>query len=153
LPNPYDKIAARFAQARKPWLEQRYLPGVIDGLAPGDRVLDLGCGAGRPIAERLAAAGLRVVGVDSSIELLRLARRNGPAALLLLARLLALEKSGRGDIRRRHYLLARRRRGESCNLQSAHSCGVTPAWHSLRLPRRSRRVGPLARRRQPSTRS
>jgi len=26
LPNPYDKIAARFAAARKPWLEQRYLP-------------------------------------------------------------------------------------------------------------------------------
>jgi cyclopropane fatty-acyl-phospholipid synthase-like methyltransferase len=91
LPNPYDKIAARFAQARKPWLEQRYLPALIDGLAPGDRVLDLGCGAGRPIAERLAAAGLRVVGVDSSIELLRLARRNVPAALLLLADMTEVE--------------------------------------------------------------
>jgi cyclopropane fatty-acyl-phospholipid synthase-like methyltransferase len=91
LPNPYDKIAARFAQARKPWLEQRYLPALIDGLAPGDRVLDLGCGAGRPIAERLAAARLRVVGVDSSIELLRLARRNVPAALLLLADMTEVE--------------------------------------------------------------
>jgi cyclopropane fatty-acyl-phospholipid synthase-like methyltransferase len=91
LPNPYDKIAARFAQARKPWLEQRYLPALIDGLAPGDRVLDLGCGAGRPIAERLAAAGLRIVGVDSSIELLRLARRNVPAALLLLADMTEVE--------------------------------------------------------------
>ncbi|HKB77227.1 MAG TPA: class I SAM-dependent methyltransferase, partial [Myxococcales bacterium] len=91
MPNPYDKIAARFAQARKPWLEQRYLPALIDGLAPGDRVLDLGCGAGRPIAERLAAAGLRVVGVDSSIELLRLARRNVPAALLLLAEMTEVE--------------------------------------------------------------
>jgi cyclopropane fatty-acyl-phospholipid synthase-like methyltransferase len=91
LPNPYDKIAAHFAEARKPWLEQRYLPELIDGLAPGDRVLDLGCGAGRPIAERLAAAGLRVVGVDSSIEMLRLARRNVPAALLVLAEMTEVE--------------------------------------------------------------
>src|SRR5207245_860884 len=69
LPNPYDTIAARYAGARKPWLEQRYLPGLIEGLAPGERVLDLGCGAGLPITERLTSAGLRVVGVDSSIEM------------------------------------------------------------------------------------
>jgi cyclopropane fatty-acyl-phospholipid synthase-like methyltransferase len=91
LPNPYDKIAARFVEARKPWLEQRYLPALIDGLAPGERVLDLGCGAGRPIAEYLAATRLQVVGVDSSIEMLRLARRNVPGAHLVLADMTEVE--------------------------------------------------------------
>ena len=91
LPNPYDKIAARFAAARKPWLEQRYLPALIDGLAPGERVLDLGCGAGRPIADRLLAARMRVVGVDSSFEMLRLARGNVPGAFLVLADMTQVE--------------------------------------------------------------
>jgi cyclopropane fatty-acyl-phospholipid synthase-like methyltransferase len=91
LPNPYDKIAERFAAARKPWLEERYLPALIEGLTPGEHVLDLGCGAGLPIASRLSAAGLRVIGVDSSIQMLRLARRNVPAAVLLLADMTEVE--------------------------------------------------------------
>jgi SAM-dependent methyltransferase len=72
LPNPYDRIAPRYAAARKPWLEQRYLPALIEGLTPGDRVLDLGCGAGLPITSRrgyppdevgdyLRAAGLGIL--------------------------------------------------------------------------------------------
>ncbi|MFL5312414.1 MAG: class I SAM-dependent methyltransferase [Myxococcales bacterium] len=91
MPNPYDRIAARFAAARKPWLEQRYLPALIEGLAPGERVLDLGCGAGLPIAARFSDAGLRVVGVDSSMEMLRLARGNVPGALLVLADMTQVE--------------------------------------------------------------
>ncbi len=43
------------------------------GLAPGDRVLDLACGAGRHAAP-LAAAGLSVVGLDLSLDLLTEAR-------------------------------------------------------------------------------
>ena len=61
MPNPYDKIAARYAGARKPWLEQRYLPALIERLTPGELVLDLGCGTGRPIAEYLAGAQMRVL--------------------------------------------------------------------------------------------
>lgn len=43
------------------------------GLTPRTRVLDLGCGYGR-IANRLAAEGVPVTGVDQSAELLGLAR-------------------------------------------------------------------------------
>jgi len=55
------------------------------GLAEGDLVLDLACGAGRHSAP-LAAAGLRVVGLDRSRELLDAARLLlGPAVPLVLA--------------------------------------------------------------------
>jgi SAM-dependent methyltransferase len=46
------------------------------GLAPGMRVLDVGCGPGRHVAA-LAALGLDVVGVDISMEFLRLVAGGG----------------------------------------------------------------------------
>jgi SAM-dependent methyltransferase len=47
-------------------------------LAPGDRVLDVGCGPGRH-AHALARRGLAVVGVDISERFVELARRDAPA--------------------------------------------------------------------------
>ncbi|TVP42227.1 MAG: class I SAM-dependent methyltransferase [Gemmatimonadales bacterium] len=46
----------------------------------GGRVLDLGCGAGRHL-KALAEAGLRPVGMDLSLPLLREARRTAPGCL------------------------------------------------------------------------
>lgn len=53
----------------------------LSGLAQGDRVLDLACGAGRHLGP-LEAAGLRPVGLDLSPPLLRRARErwSGPLA-------------------------------------------------------------------------
>lgn len=48
------------------------------GLAPGVRVLDVGCGPGRH-AHALAARGFDVVGVDISERFVALARENAPA--------------------------------------------------------------------------
>lgn len=48
------------------------------GLAPGMRVLDVGCGPGRH-AHRLAELGLEVVGVDISQRFVDLANANAPA--------------------------------------------------------------------------
>lgn len=45
----------------------------VSGLQPGERVLDLACGHGR-IANRLAALGAQVTGLDATSEFLRLAR-------------------------------------------------------------------------------
>jgi ubiquinone/menaquinone biosynthesis C-methylase UbiE len=53
----------------------------IGSVAPGTRVLDLGCGNGY-ISRRLARAGARVVGIDRSAELIEKARAREAAAPL-----------------------------------------------------------------------
>jgi len=52
--------------------------------APVRRVMDVGCGAG-PLTKALVAAGFDVTGVDTSAELLELARANAPKAQFVLA--------------------------------------------------------------------
>jgi SAM-dependent methyltransferase len=56
--------------------EVAFLVGAL-GLAPGQRVLDVGCGPGRH-AHALAAEGLEVVGVDISQRFVDLARADAP---------------------------------------------------------------------------
>ncbi len=50
------------------------------GLAPGDRVLDVGCGPGRH-AHALGRRGIEVVGVDVSDRFVALAREGAPAGV------------------------------------------------------------------------
>src|ERR1700712_998586 len=45
----------------------------ISLLAPGSRVLDVGCGTGVPVADMLSGAGLDVVGFDISPKMVQLA--------------------------------------------------------------------------------
>ncbi|MPY54010.1 class I SAM-dependent methyltransferase [Streptomyces acidicola] len=54
-------------------------------LAPGSRVLDVGCATGRPTTEQLCARGLDVTGIDVSEVMLDHARRQVPQARLVLA--------------------------------------------------------------------
>jgi trans-aconitate 2-methyltransferase len=51
---------------------------------PGERVLDIGCGTGQLTAE-IARSGARVVGLDSSPEMLGQARQNYPQLKFVLA--------------------------------------------------------------------
>jgi SAM-dependent methyltransferase len=81
----YDQIAERFL----PWAEgiggrvrERYAQVLADGLADGAAVLELGCGAGIPVARRLAER-FRVTGVDISRRQIELARRNVPGATFI----------------------------------------------------------------------
>ncbi|MER6347851.1 class I SAM-dependent methyltransferase [Streptomyces sp. NPDC001595] len=56
------------------------LEWLLDRLAPGSQVLDVGSGTGRPTAETLAAAGHRVLGIDVSPVMVELALRQVPDA-------------------------------------------------------------------------
>lgn len=51
---------------------------------PGERILDLGCGTGRLTAE-IAGSGARVLGLDSSPDMLGQARQNYPQLKFILA--------------------------------------------------------------------
>ena len=72
----YDACAAAYDASRKaePGIEVRAL---LERLDDGDAVLDVGCGAGVPIAKSLATR-YRVTGVDVSPEMIRRAQRNVP---------------------------------------------------------------------------
>lgn len=68
----FDRLRDR-SLSERPWLDRFLAP-----LAPGSGVLDLGCGAGEPIAAYLVARGFRVTGVDAAPVLLDLARDRFP---------------------------------------------------------------------------
>ena len=55
---------------------------LLPNLAPGDSILDVGCGSGQ-VAAQLSARGFRVTGVDESEAMLALARGNAPDAAFI----------------------------------------------------------------------
>ncbi|GHG92441.1 class I SAM-dependent methyltransferase [Streptomyces rubradiris] len=61
------------------------LDWLLERLAPGSRVLDVGSGTGRPTAHALAGAGHRVLGIDVSPVMVELAARQVPGAEFRLA--------------------------------------------------------------------
>lgn len=92
----YDAIAPEWALARValPPLDRAYVEAVLDGLAPGARILDAGCGTGRPIAALALAGGCAVTGIDQSAAMLAHARRDWPDGDWRLARLESAEMGG-----------------------------------------------------------
>jgi SAM-dependent methyltransferase len=87
----YERAAAAYlAERTADSADVRALAHLTDVLAPDALVLDAGCGGGRPIAARLAAAGHRVVGVDFAVAQLALACDNVPAGVFVCQDLTAL---------------------------------------------------------------
>lgn len=98
----YDREGPLWAETRdrrlteRPWLDRAL------ALAPRPagrrRVLDLGCGAGRPIAEYLADRGCLVTGVDASRPMIELFARVVPRAVALHADMRTLSLSQPFDL-------------------------------------------------------
>lgn len=83
----YDRLADAYldrfglSAVRQHWLNR-----LVAALPKkGSRVLDLGCGAGIPVARDLALLGHDVVGIDGSAEQIARARRNVPTANFTVA--------------------------------------------------------------------
>jgi ubiquinone/menaquinone biosynthesis C-methylase UbiE len=86
----YNDIAGEYLAKRSAELSATVLPDELSERLPdGGRVLDAGCGAGVPVAKRLAET-FCVVGVDFSIEQVRRARRNVPQAAFVQGDMTAL---------------------------------------------------------------
>ena len=89
----YTRIAERyFAWCQEVRKEERakYTSVLLERLAPGAAVLELGCGAGVPVTARLVER-FSVTGVDLSARQITLARRNVPAATFVHADMTRLE--------------------------------------------------------------
>jgi len=77
----YDRIAddyfGRFGQSS---VRDAKLAELLEKLPKRAMVLDLGCGAGEPVAREFVAHGFQVTGVDASLGQIMRARRNVPKA-------------------------------------------------------------------------
>ena len=75
----YDEVADAYLLTRLHHEHDLpYLDRLIAQLRPGDRVLDVGCGAGLPITAYLVSAGLEVTGIDISKVQIERAQQNVP---------------------------------------------------------------------------
>ncbi|MBV7379540.1 class I SAM-dependent methyltransferase [Maritimibacter dapengensis] len=87
----YERVARGFARSRdrtlfeRPWLDRAL------NYAPGRKVLDLGCGPGKPIASYLADRRCDVTGVDAAGSMLVLFRENLPRERAVHADMRGLE--------------------------------------------------------------
>ncbi|MDF1750764.1 MAG: methyltransferase domain-containing protein [Alphaproteobacteria bacterium] len=75
----YERNAVRFDAERPKNLHERaWLNRFTCDLAKGASVLDLGCGAGDPIAFHLMDRGFIVTGIDASTKMIALAQQRRP---------------------------------------------------------------------------
>lgn len=78
----YNQIAVNYDQARpEPWAEMKFLAN--DFIKDGDRVLDLGCGAGR-FYEFFKDKNIKYIGLDNSEKFITIARAKYPQLQFLL---------------------------------------------------------------------
>ncbi|HWK87723.1 MAG TPA: class I SAM-dependent methyltransferase [Xanthobacteraceae bacterium] len=94
----YERFAAAWDKARgKNLFERAWLERFCALIPAGGKILDLGCGAGEPIARYFIEAGYRVTGADSSPSMIALCRERFPDAEWIVADMRRLALDGRFD--------------------------------------------------------
>jgi ubiquinone/menaquinone biosynthesis C-methylase UbiE len=89
----YDALASRYddwSAAVAPPLRERWAEKVDEYVAPGDRVIELGCGTGVPVGRRLSQQ-YEYEGIDASTEMLAKARAVLPGVALTHADMLTVQ--------------------------------------------------------------
>jgi ubiquinone/menaquinone biosynthesis C-methylase UbiE len=79
----YDEIAEEYHANRNRFDHGKELKEFAALLPKNAEVLDVGCGAGVPVARFLVDCGFRVTGIDFSENMLKLARKNVPKAVFI----------------------------------------------------------------------
>jgi SAM-dependent methyltransferase len=95
----YERHARHWAadRARGPWLDRGWHERFAAALTPAACVLDLGCGAGFPIATFLAERGFIITGVDAAPTLIEACRARLPEHTWHLGDMRALALDQRFD--------------------------------------------------------
>lgn len=89
----YERIAATYSAQRDQFKSKRFLERFI-GLVPAEgTILDIGCGAGKPVDEFLVEHGFAVHGLDLSERMIELARAKIPQALYEVRDMVELKTS------------------------------------------------------------
>jgi cyclopropane fatty-acyl-phospholipid synthase-like methyltransferase len=88
----YDKIAKRYMEVRNQFVNNRYLEKLNKLLEPGSIILDIGCGAGKPIDRFFVYRGHKVIGIDISKKQTNLAKKNVPQATYMVKDISNLQK-------------------------------------------------------------
>ncbi|SMX42778.1 class I SAM-dependent methyltransferase [Actibacterium lipolyticum] len=94
----YRRVATGFARSRDKSLFERVWLDRVLSHAIGRRVLDLGCGTGRPIASYLSDRRAKITGVDGAGEMLALFQTNLPEAEAIEADMRGLSLGREFDI-------------------------------------------------------
>lgn len=84
IKNSYNKIADVWHKEREWYIEQPAIDEAIIHLKPGSKILDVGCGSGKPIAEYLLNKGYDVYGLDISEKLIKYAEQIIPKEKLFI---------------------------------------------------------------------
>ena len=94
----YERNAESYdARRSRALFEARWLRRFAGAMPEGGRVLDLGCGSGRPIAGWLIGEGFRLTGADFSEPMLQLARARWPEGDWRLSDMRTLDLPDRFD--------------------------------------------------------
>jgi trans-aconitate methyltransferase len=95
----YERHATEWDKDRQnsAWNDKVWHDLFVDRLARGAKVLDLGCGSGRPVAQHMVEQGLHVTGVDSSPTMISLCRSRLPDHEWIVADMRGLSLNRRFD--------------------------------------------------------
>jgi SAM-dependent methyltransferase len=95
----YEKHAIAWDADRRNsyWNDKIWHDRLIARLGKGAKVLDLGCGSGRPVAQHMTELGLRVTGADSSPTMISFCRERLPAQEWIIADMRQLALGRRFD--------------------------------------------------------